>query len=228
MKHHFVSIRRILMLTVLCTVLLQTKAISQTTIGRQKVDQYPITPWGTPTYGLTWLPADYNSSNQKYPLIIFLHGRGETGDGVGGLYNLISTALPQKIAQGWDPQAVNPADGQNYQFIVVSPQAPSASGWSYQYGHIQFILKDVMSRYRVDPDRVYVTGLSAGGAGTWSCVTNGPEGAKKFAAIVPVSSAGLNYGSETDSIQHAGSRYGVKVWQVCGAEDAWYSFVNTS
>jgi poly(3-hydroxybutyrate) depolymerase len=228
MKHHFVSIRRILMLTVLCTVLLQTKANSQATIGRQKVDQYPITPWGTPTYGLTWLPTDYNSSSQKYPLIIFLHGRGETGDGVGGLYNLISTALPQKIAQGWDPKAVNPADGQTYQFIVVSPQAPSASAWSYQYGHIQFILKDVMSRYRVDPDRVYVTGLSAGGAGTWSCVTNGPEGAKKFAAIVPVSSAGLNYGSETDSIPHAGSRYGVKVWQVCGAEDAWYSFVNTS
>jgi hypothetical protein len=227
MNRYSPSFRKSLILVLLCASFFQN-AFAQTTIGRQKVDQYPITPWGTPTYGLTWLPAEYNSTTKKYPLIIFLHGRGETGDGVGGLYNLVSTALPQKIANGWDPQAVNPADGQNYQFIVVSPQAPSASAWSYQYGHVQFILKDVMSRYRIDPDRVYVTGLSAGGAGTWSCVTNGPEGAQKFAAIVPVASAGLNYGTEMDSLKYAGSRYGVKVWQVCGADDAWYSFTKTS
>lgn len=207
---------------------LSLQLYSQTTIGRQLVDQYPITPWGTPTYGLTWLPPDYNTSTTKYPLIIFLHGAGEVGDGPGGLYNLISTALPQKIADGWNPQAVNPADGQNYQFIVVSPQAPWASHWSYQYGHVQFILKDVISRYRIDTNRVYVTGLSAGGAGTWSCVTNGPEGAKKFAAIVPVASAGVNYGQELDSIPYAGSRYGVKLWQVCGALDAWNSFTTNS
>lgn len=207
---------------------LSLQLYSQTTIGRQLVDQYPITPWGTPTYGLTWLPPDYNTSTTKYPLIIFLHGAGEVGDGTGGLYNLISTALPQKIADGWNPQAVNPADGQNYQFIVVSPQAPWASHWSYQYGHVQFILKDVINRYRIDTNRVYVTGLSAGGAGTWSCVTNGPEGAKKFAAIVPVASAGVNYGQELDSIPYAGSRYGVKLWQVCGALDAWNSFAANS
>jgi K+-transporting ATPase c subunit len=209
-------------------VAMSLQLYSQTTIGRQLVDQYPITPWGTPTYGLTWLPPDYHTSTTKYPLIIFLHGAGEVGDGVGGLYNLISTALPQKIANGWDPQAVNPVDGQNYQFIVVSPQAPWASHWSYQYGHVQFILKDVINRYRIDTNRVYVTGLSAGGAGTWSCVTNGPEGARKFAAIVPVASAGVNYGHELDSIPYAGSRYGVKLWQVCGALDAWNSFVTNS
>jgi hypothetical protein len=228
MNYRQFPLRKSLILTLFFAVLIQTAAMAQTTIGRQLVDQYPTLPWGGPTYGLTWLPQEYNSTTKKYPLIIFLHGRGETGDGVWGLNNLLTAALPQKIAQGWDPQAVNPADGQNYQFIVVSPQAPSASGWSYQYGHVQWILKDVMSRYRVDPDRIYVTGLSAGGAGAWSCVTNGPEGAQKFAAIVPVSSAGVNYGSELDSIKYAGSRYGVKVWSVCGAEDAWYSFAKNS
>jgi poly(3-hydroxybutyrate) depolymerase len=218
--------RVLILMVLLATVGLQVYA--QSVIGRQNVDQYPITPWGTPTHGLTWLPSDYHSSTTQYPLIIFLHGSGEVGDGVDGLNNLITTALPQKIAQGWDPQAVNPADGQNYQFIVISPQAPWASHWSYQYGHLHWILKDVINRYRIDTTRIYVTGLSAGGAGTWSCVTNGPEAARKFAAIVPIASAGVNNGQELDSIPSAGSQYGVKLWQICGALDSWNSFAVNS
>src|ERR1700759_5773182 len=92
--------------------------ISQTYIGRQLVDQYPITSYGSKTYGLTWLPADYNSTTTNYPLIIFLHAGGEVGDGVQGLNNLLNAGLPKKIAEGWDPQAVNPADGKTYKFIV--------------------------------------------------------------------------------------------------------------
>src|SRR6476620_2156079 len=150
---------------------ISTQANAQTIIGRQKVDQFPITSWNMMTYGLTWLPTDYSTNTtQKYPLIIFLHGKGETGDGVGGLYNLISTALPQYIANGWDPVAVNPADGQTYKFIVVSPQAPTSTGWSYTWDNVQYILQDVINRYRVDLSRIYVTGLSAGGNGTWTCV----------------------------------------------------------
>ena len=93
---------------------------AQTTMGRQNVDQYPTTAWGTLTYGLTYLPSDYNSTTTKYPLIIFLHGSGEGGDGIPGLNNLLIYGLPNRIANGWDPQAVNPADGKNYKFIVVS------------------------------------------------------------------------------------------------------------
>src|SRR6476661_13965 len=146
--------RRVLLLMVLC-VAFCTKALTQTTLGRQLVDQYPTTAWGTLTYGLTWLPPDYNTSTTKYPLIIFLHGSGEGGDGVSGLNNLLIYGLPNRIANGWDPQAVNPVDGQNYQFIVVSPQAPSAAHWSYSWTQIQWILPNVISRYRIDTSRVY-------------------------------------------------------------------------
>ena len=116
--------QRLLLLTILwCT--LSSTSISQTVIGRQNVDQFPCTSWGTIAYGLTWLPTDYTTNlTQRYPLLIFLHGVGETGNGVGGLYTLLNTGLPQTIANGWDPEAVNPADGQNYKFIVVSPHAP--------------------------------------------------------------------------------------------------------
>lgn len=216
-----------ILLVLLCTIS-QFTVFSQTTIGRQKVDQFPINQWGGTQYGLTWLPTDYNTSTTKYPLIIFLHGSGEAGSGVGGLYNLITTAIPQKIANGWDPVAVNPVDGQTYNFIVVSPQAPA---WSTGFPAIQYILNDVVSRYRVDTSRIYFTGLSAGGAGTWAAATNGFNFAKRIAAIVPVSAAGTNTPAEADELPYVGGSYEVKVWTICGTQDSFWgaaqSFSNT-
>jgi len=196
-------------------------SFSQTFIGRQRVDSFPVTPWNTMSYGLTWLPTDYQSNTtQKYPLIIFLHGRGEVGDGKSGLYNLIVTGLPQLIADGFDPEAVNPVDNQHYKFIVVSPQREVSSQWSYAWEHISNMLPDLLSRYRIDSSRIYVTGLSAGGSGTVSCVTNGIEAAHKFAAIVPIAPAGPNKTSELNELHLVGGTYGSKVWTACGSKDA--------
>ncbi len=228
MNHRSASVtgRLITILFSVTYLLVFNQVSAQNVIGRQNVDQYPVTSWGTPTYGLTWLPTDYyQNTSQSYPLIIFLHGAGEPGTGEGGLWNLLRTGLPQIISNGWNPEAKNPVNGQNYKFIVVSPQAPA---WSYAWSSLQWILKDVLSRYRVDPSRVYVTGLSAGGAGSWSCYTNGFDAAQKFAAIVPVSSAGTNTPPEDAQIPYAGGTYGGRVWSVCGAQDAWMSFANTS
>jgi len=201
------------------------RSIAQSTIGRQKVDQFVYTSWGATTYGLTWLPTDYTTNTtQKYPLIIFLHGKGETGDGINGLYNLLATGLPQTIANGFNPEAVNPADGQNYKFIVVSPQASTATQWSYQWNSIQYILPDIINKYRVDPARIYVTGLSAGGHGAWSCLTSGTAAARKFAAAVPVAGAGV----VMDSVPNVGSRDKVKVWQICGDQDPLWAMANSS
>ena len=230
MKHQPLrTLSKLLFLTLVCSLLSANRVSAQTYIGRQLVDQFPTTAWSTMTYGLTFLPTDYaTNTTQKYPLIIFLHGSGEGGDGVNGLWNLISQGLPQRIAQGWTPEAVNPVDGKNYKFIVVSPQAPSAAHWSYGYGQLPYILYDVVNRYRVDTSRIYVTGLSAGGAGAWACVTNTPEFAKKFAAIVPVDAAGTNTPGELANMPLVGGTYDVKVWNVCGANDAWYAFAQTA
>ena len=193
---------------------------AQTVIGRQKVDQFPVNAAGSLTYGLTWLPGDYATSTNRYPLIIFLHGMGEAGTGVADLHKLISTALPQKIANGWDPAAVNPLNNQNYKFIVVSPQAPV---WSYGFPSIQYILNDVVARYRVDTTRIYFTGLSAGGAGTNASVTNGAALATRVAAIVPVAAAGTNTTPEGAAVPLIGGTYGVKVWNVCGTADQFWN-----
>src|SRR5450432_1343824 len=208
-----------LLLSILLCAIFSSSVYSQTVIGRQNVDQYPITAAGAMTYGLTYVPADYNPAN-KYPLIIFMHGSGEGGDGVAGLNNLINQGLPWWIARGFNPSAVNPVDGKTYEFIVVSPQAPSAWHWSYQYLEIQYILPNVLSRYSIDTFRMYITGLSAGGAGTWSCVTDDPTFARRVAAVMPNSDAGLNNTPvEGPFLRDITSVYGVPVWCVDGALD---------
>src|SRR5215210_7677250 len=97
------------LLWVILHVVILPQCFSQTTVGRQLVDQYQISPYNTTTQGLTWLPTDYNvNTTQKYPLILFFHGSGEGGDGISGLYHLTTQGLPRTIANGFNPEAINP------------------------------------------------------------------------------------------------------------------------
>jgi Secretion system C-terminal sorting domain/PKD domain len=202
----------------LCAIV-TSPVFSQTTIGNQKVDQYPVSAAGALTYGLTYIPADYDPA-KKYPLIIFLHGSGEGGDGVSGLNNLVNQGLPWWIARGFKPSAVSPVDGLTYEFIVCSPQAPAFWQWSYDFNEIQYMVPDILNRYSIDQSRMYVTGLSAGGSGTWSCMTHDPAFAMKFAAIMPNSDAGFNNTPlEAPFLHDITSVYGVPVWCVDGALD---------
>jgi len=201
------------------TALISLNTFSQTTIGNQKVDQYPVSAVGDLTYGLTYLPADYNPA-KKYPLILFLHGSGEGGDGVSGLYNLLNQGLPWWINRGFKPSAVSPVDGKTYEFIVCSPQTPAFWQWCYDFTEIQYMIPDILSRYSIDQSKMYITGLSAGGSATWSCMTHDPNFAKKFAAIMPNSDAALNNSTlEMPFLKDITAVYNVPVWCVDGALD---------
>jgi hypothetical protein len=197
---------------------------AQTVVGRQNVDQYSMNQYGSKTYGLTWLPPSYAANpTKKYPLIVFLHGTGEAGTGVAGLNTLIGAALPQRIAGGFNPSAVNPLDGQTYEFIVVSPQAAS---WSYNYDAIKYILPDVLSRYHVDLNRIYLTGLSAGGDGSWTVLGSGDANfIKQFSAVATASSAGvdgvngLDANTVLSNLGQASKTYGIATWAVAGDQD---------
>ena len=105
------------------------------------------------------LPARYKLTTKKYPLIVFIHGIGELGT---GLSRLNCCGLPHHISGGTFP-AKFLVGGKYYSFIVISPQfrvRPSAS-------QIQSVVTYAKNKYRVDPARVYVTGLSMGGGSTW-------------------------------------------------------------
>lgn len=119
-----------------------------------------------------FLPAEYGQdSAKKWPIIVFLHGSGERGDNL----ELVKVHGPPKIV-GQDP---------GFPFIVLSPQCPSERRWSPIL--LSALLDEIQAKYAVDLDRVYLTGLSLGGLGTWDWAISEPN---RFAAIVPVCGRG--------------------------------------
>jgi len=121
---------------------------------------------------LLYLPPDYAAdSGRRWPLILFLHGAGERGSNI----QLVTKHGPPKVA----PQLTN------FPFIVVSPQCPNGKIWSNDL--LLALLEEIESRCAVDTRRVYLTGISMGGFGTWSLGLSHPE---KFAAIAPICGGG--------------------------------------
>ena len=121
---------------------------------------------------LLYLPKDYGKEpGKKWPVMVFLHGSGESG---ADLEKVKVHGPPKLIAQGKD-----------LPFIVVSPQAPPRRGWDVET--LNALLDDVLAKYATDTNRVYLTGLSMGGYGTWAWASANPE---RFAAIAPICGGG--------------------------------------
>ncbi len=121
---------------------------------------------------LLFLPDGYNEQ-KIWPLILFLHGAGERGDDL----ELVKKHGPPKIVE----------EKKDFPFIVVSPQCPEDHGWTQDKQFLTGLLDDIEARYKVDKDRIYLTGLSMGGFGTWSLSCACPE---RFAAIAPICGGG--------------------------------------
>src|SRR5688500_7532547 len=121
------------------------------------------------------VPARYNLTTKRYPLIVFIHGIGELGT---GLSRVNCCGLPKHLSNKTFP-AKFLVNGVYYSFIVISPQfrvRPTSA-------QVQSVIDYAKNRYRVDPTRVYVTGLSMGGGSTWDFAAVYGQNA---AAIVPI------------------------------------------
>ena len=143
---------------------------------------------------LLFLPEGYVQKNQRWPLILFLHGAGERGDDL----ELVKKHGPPKIVE----------QKKDFPFIVVSPQCPSGSWWTDEIEVLTNLLDDIVARYQVDSTRIYLTGLSMGGYGTWALAAAYPA---RFAAIAPVCGGGKRF--------MAGNLRNVPVWAFHGAKD---------
>lgn len=123
---------------------------------------------------LLFLPEDYDpeeyDKEKSWPMILFLHGAGESGSDL----DKVKAHGPPKIVQM----------KKDFPFIVVSPQS-RRFGWNVDA--LIALLDHVVSKHRVDPHRIYLTGLSMGGYGTWSLAAHAPD---RFAAIVPICGGG--------------------------------------
>ncbi len=118
-----------------------------------------------------YVPAEW-SKNKKWPVILFLHGAGERGED-GLLQTQVGIATAIRL------------HADRFPCIVVIPQCRRNVWWADPAMEAQSLkaLDQSMKEFRGDPERVYLTGLSMGGYGTWSLVSKYPG---RFAALAPV------------------------------------------
>lgn len=143
---------------------------------------------------LVYTPESYNTQ-KKLPLLIFLHGMGERGTNIDN----IKKHGPAKICE----------NDKNFEFITVSPQClkdAKGKGW-WNTGDLNLLLEYILKNYKVDPDRVYLTGLSMGGFGSWAWAAANPD---KFAAIAPICGGGN---------PQSAKKYTMPVWAFHGDKD---------
>ena len=122
---------------------------------------------GTEVRFLLYLPENYDP-HQQWPLILFLHGRGERGMDI----ELIKAQPLPKLLETQS----------NLPFIVVSPQLPSGD-WSHYIDPVDELLTHLEATLPIDSSRLYLTGLSLGGFGVWNYALRYPD---RFTAIAPI------------------------------------------
>jgi len=117
-----------------------------------------------------FLPESYKKS-KTWPLMLFLHGAGERGDDL-------------ELVKKWGPPK-RVGQEKDFPFVVVSPQCPKGTFWDVAQLHA--LVEHVAKTQKIDRTRMYCTGLSMGGYGTWALVAKYP---KLFAAAVPICGGG--------------------------------------
>jgi predicted peptidase len=124
---------------------------------------------------VVFIPHDYKG-DKEFPVILFLHGSGETKGG---------SKMPVEVGIG---PAIMKRE-KTFPFITVIPQAEKRpwSAGSYDGNLAIAILDEVCMQYKTDKKRIYLTGLSMGGMGAWSHAIKSPE---RWAAIVPICGRG--------------------------------------
>lgn len=128
--------------------------------------------------------------------MLFLHGAGESGNDLAK----VKSHGPPKLVETKGP----------FPFILVSPQSPGR-GWNPEV--LNALVDSVIKQYRVDKRRVYVTGLSMGGYGTWALAAAYPE---KFAALAPICGGGNP--ADADKLAK------LPIWVFHGAKDTTVPF----
>lgn len=197
--------RTMLLVLVLCSTVLPLRA------QQAIVDQFQS---GSLLYdGITYpyrlfVPADYDST-RLYPLVLTLHGAGERGT------DNERHIRPHRLATAW----ADPANQAEYPAFVLAPQVPPGSRWTSDrpvdesaFIPVQratlAILDAVEATYSIDPDRLYITGLSLGGHATWDFIARLPH---RFAAAVPMS--GNADPTQAETLRH------MPIWSFHGESD---------
>lgn len=150
---------------------------------------------------LLFLPDDYEQkAARQWPLLLFLHGSGERGTDVW------------KVATHGPPKSVT--NSSSFPFIMIAPQCAEGQMWESE--PLLGLIDEISRKYRVDATRIYVTGLSMGGYGTWNLGMKYPE---KFAAIAPICGGGELISVLLSSREKSAALKTLGIWAFHGARD---------
>jgi len=143
---------------------------------------------------VVYVPHDY-TPERAWPLILFLHGRGERGD--DGLLQT-EVGIGRAIRRHAD----------RFPCIVIMPQCPPTGYWDKALADIDTALADTRQAYNIDSGRVYLTGLSMGGFAAWMY---GARHTDCFAALLPICGGG--------NPEDASALARLPIWAFHGAAD---------
>lgn len=164
--------------------------------GKQIEQSFESSDGGTVPYLLYVPPELEREGERRWPVHLFLHGRGESR----GPLSRVAIWGPPRMAAG----------GKAFDFILVSPQCPTDDFWNSpaQQKRLVELLDRIEAQFPVDQERIVVSGLSMGGYGTWQLALDQPD---RFAAVVPICGAGTP--AEADRLT------GLPVWAWHGDQD---------
>ncbi len=177
-------------------------ALSQEPADMQKSHKFERTVTRTlSAQYLLFTPKGYDPKGAKqWPLILFLHGAGERGTNL------------QKVAVHGPPKIVKGRP--DFPFLVASPQCPNDETWSNET--VLALLDELIAKHAVDTNRIYLTGLSMGGFGSWSLALSHPE---RFAAVAPICGGGNTLDALLASRKKADALKSLPFWAFHGAKD---------
>jgi predicted esterase len=203
MKKHFFTYQ---IITVLFVIVINiVHCYSQVDVTTKFLYKYHPSDYKSIPYRL-FVPDNYDTQ-KSYPIILTLHGLGECGTD-----NEIHIEL-NHIATCWADSAFQ----QKHPCFVVSPQCPVSFNWTTE--SVKFSVSEIMdsliSNYNIDTNRIYITGLSLGGNGTWDYLISNPD---LYAAAIPV--CGWHDSSLVKSIKH------IPIWNHHGASDPTVNVTN--
>jgi hypothetical protein len=166
------------------------------------------------------LPPTYDTEEARpWPLILFLHGAGESQRGANESYASIRHGIPKvilcydRLKDGMDLPSIDippatrmgktkqvkqgdksmepvPAEVCTYvaeNYVTVTPSLNMECGYGWNSSILSALLDEIVQRYRVDLDRMHVTGFSMGGYGTWDLALHTPN---RFASLMPICGGG--------------------------------------
>ncbi len=155
---------------------------------------------------LIHLPKDYDKTKDRKPLFVFLCGDSHQGSDLEGILNEGPAQYLNDV----------PKLREYWPMVGLFPQPPGGMRWDSpgMAEAVVGMVDEIVKKYRIDPDRVYLSGLSMGGKGTWLVAEAAPD---RFAAVAPIAAVAVSPERAGDLLKY------IPIWIICGSDDGGFT-----